>query len=141
MRLPNKTALPERRSCALVAAEHSWRGAGEPSRSAVVTSKLTSFTFALALSLFGVSGCAHMEKESQRTLSALRSAVPAMRSFAIEHVADLSERDRLLITNTEPKILHANYSIFYYSWPEVCEVESFRPPSPPNRVIDRRHHK
>lgn len=90
---------------------------------------------------FGTAGCAYFERESQRTLSELRTAVPAMRSYAIEHLTDLSELDRLFIAETEPEILHANYSVFYYSWPGVCDVESFTPPSHPRRVIDRRHEK
>jgi hypothetical protein len=106
-----------------------------------MTSKYPTFTFALALMLFGAAGCAYFERESQRTLSELRSAVPEMRSYAVEHLTNLPERDRLLITETEPKILHANYSVFYYNWPGVCDVESFRPPSPPHRVIDRRQEK
>ena len=106
-----------------------------------MTSKFATLTCALVLTLFGTAGCAYFERESQRTLSELRSAVPEMRSYAMEHLANLSEQDSLLIAETEPKIFHANYSVFYYIWPGVCEVESFRPPSPPHRVIDRRQEK
>lgn len=106
-----------------------------------MSSKLPVVAIALSVLVLIGAGCAYMERESQRTSNDLRAAVPTMRVYALEHLSDLSTQDRSIIADTEPKILHANYSIFYYSWTGVCEVVSLRPPSQPYNVIDRRGQK
>ncbi len=86
-----------------------------------------------------VSGCAHLERESQRTLKEIHESLPTVRAYALERLPDLTQFQRIAVSTVEPRVLHANYGVFYYSWDGICEVVTFRPPAEPHDIIDRRN--
>jgi hypothetical protein len=81
-----------------------------------------------------VSGCAY----NREFFNDCRPAVPAMRDYAIQHLPDLSQEDRRVITTTEPRLAHANYVEVHFTWTNICEVLSSAPPCQPFKVVDLR---
>jgi hypothetical protein len=67
-----------------------------------------------------------------------RSAVPAMRAYALEHLRELSQQDRQFIAGTEPRLAQANYVEVHFIWTNVCEVLASAPPCRPYQLIDLR---
>lgn len=95
----------------------------------------------VVLVAFICSGCFYYNYNRQ-FFAECRANVPAIRSFAISHIANLSGDDRQIINTTEPQLAAANWVDVKFTWTKVCMVDTAAPPDcHPFKVFDLRNRK
>jgi hypothetical protein len=99
------------------------------------------FVFLVLLAGILSPGCAY-NNYNRQFFADCRTKVPAIRVYAVSHLATLSDDDKRIIDTTEPKLAQANYVDVHFTWPNVCMVDSGTPPNcEPFKVVDLRQSK